>query len=404
MRSDGPHLARPGERSEGDGSGTVTRSSPVRLHWGTVALAAALLAGCSAAATSSQPTSGDASSRPLAAQALSDGAAHACIVSGSSPPAIDWSHLHNPILSEPTGGVKDEAIIWARGRWHMLFSYVTNDSSLPGGIRWNIATAASTDMTHWSPPNPWPLQKGVLGVASPDIVRGPTGEYLVTYQSDPGASPPSDDMARLFYRTSDDLSTWSAPHPLAQSLAPSAGDRMIDGALVFTGHQLLLGFKFSSPTQPDVFEIARSTTELPQGPWRRAGSPDIKVDDGTIENYEFVKAAGTWRLVATSNNLDQPWMFTLAGNPARAAGWLLWSDGYQLHVPSEPFNSGPGISSIGFEHANSAFLCNASSLPGGYYYLLYAGSDELTQFDGWGHAKIGVARSTDLVHWQVPPG
>ena len=108
--------------------------------------------------------------------------------------------------------------------------------------------------------------------------------------------------------------------------------------------------------------------------------------------------------MATSNNLDQPWMFTLAGNPARAAGWLLWSDGYQLQVPSEPFNSGPGISSIGFEHANSAFLCNASSLPGGYYYLLYAGSSELTQFDGWGHAKIGVARSTDLVHWQVPPG
>jgi hypothetical protein len=281
---------------------------------------------------------------------------------------------------------------------------VTNDSSLPGGIRWNIATATSTDMMHWSRPLPWPLQSGILGVASPDIVRGPSGQYLVTYQSDPGASSPSDDLARLFYRTSSNLSTWSPPHPLAQSLAPSAGDRMIDGAFVFTGHELLVGFKFSSPTQPDVFEIARSTTGLPRGPWRLVGRPDIEVDSGTVENYEFVKAAGTWRLVATSNNLDQPWMFTLAGNPALATGWLRWSNGYQLQVPSEPFNSGPSISSLGFEHANSAFLCNASSLPGGYYYLFYAGSDELTQFDGWGHAKIGVARSTDLVHWQVPPG
>jgi hypothetical protein len=177
---------------------------------------------------------------------------------------------------------------------------------------------------------------------------------------------------------------------------------MIDGAFVFTGHQLLLGFKFSSPTQPDVFEIARSTTGLPQGPWQRVGDPDIEVDGGTIENYEFVMAAGTWRLVATSNNLDQPWMFTLAGNPAQAVGWLQWTHGHQLQVPSEPFNSGTGVSSIAFEHANSAFLCNASSLPGGYYYLLYAGSNELTQFGGWGHAKIGLARSTDLVHWQVP--
>ena len=119
---------------------------------------------------------------------------------------------------------------------------------------------------------------------------------------------------------------------------------MIDGAFVFTGHQLLLGFKYSSPDQPDVFEIARSTTGQPQGPWQLVGRPDIEVDGGTIENYEFVMAAGHWRLVATSNNLDQPWLFTLAGDPATAAGWLQWTGGYQLDVPSEAFNSGPGIS------------------------------------------------------------
>lgn len=370
-----------------------------------IAFAATVLAGCHAVAGAAPPTSGaTSSSSHLTDAALSNGAGHACIVRGSEPPSIDWSRLHNPILSEPTGGVKDEAVIWAGGRWHLLFSYVTDDRSLPGGIRWNIATATSTDMAHWSPPDPWPLQKGVLGVASPDIVREPTGRYVVTYQSDPGASPPSDAPARLYDRTSENLEQWSAPHPVAQSLAPSAADRMIDGALVFTGHQLLLGFKFSSPTQPDVFEMARSTTGSVRGPWRQVGAPDIEVDGGTIENYEFVMVAGRWRLVATSNNLDQPWMFTLAGNPATAAGWLLWSHGVQLQVPSEPFNSGPGVSSLGFEHANSAFLCDASSLPGGYAYLFYAGSDELTQFDGWGHARIGVARSTDLVHWQVPPG
>jgi hypothetical protein len=179
---------------------------------------------------------------------------------------------------------------------------------------------------------------------------------------------------------------------------------MIDGAFVFTGHDLLLGFKYSSPTQPDVFELARSTTGRPRGPWQLVGRPDIEVDAGTVENYEFVMAGGQWRLVATSDNLDQPWLFTLAGDPGQAAGWLHWSPGYPLSVPSEAFNSGPGISSIGFEHANSAFLCDASARAGHYFYLFYAGSNELTRFDGWGQAKIGVARSTDLVHWQVPPG
>ncbi len=70
-------------------------------------------------------------------------------------------------------------------------------------------------------------------------------------------------------------------------------------------------------------------------------------------------------------------------------------------MPSQPFDSGQGISSVGYEHANSAFLCVG---PQGEDYLTYAGSTELTQFGGWGHARIGVARSSDLVHWEVPPG
>jgi hypothetical protein len=347
---------------------------------------------------------GATATAPLTVQQLAAGADHACVTPGGADPTIDWSDLHNPVLSEPAAGVKDQAVVWAFGRWHLLFSYVTDDPSGPGGVRWDIATATSTDLVHWSAVDPWPTQPGVSGVASPDIVRQPSGTYLVTYQSDPGAAPPSSEDARLYYRTSVDLRHWSPPHPLATALAPAPADRMIDGALVYTGHQLLLGFKYSSPVQPDVFEVARSASGVPQGPWILVGRPDIEVDGGTVENYEFVRTGGSWRLVATSNNLDQPWLFTLTGQPDQARGWLSWSAGRQLSVPAEPFNSGSGLSSIGFEHANSAYLCDAATLPGHYYYLFYAGSRELTQFDGWGHAEIGVARSTDLVHWQVPPG
>jgi hypothetical protein len=367
-------------------------------------LALTLLAGCGAGATGSSEPVGGQVSPPLTGQELTGGVGHACIVSGPVAPGVAWSRLSNPILSYGSGGVKDEALTWAGGRWHMLFSYVTADASRPDGVLWQIAAATSPDLRHWSGPRPWPSQAGVLGVASPDIVRDPSGGFVVTYQSDPGASDRAGTQARLFYRTSPDLVTWSAPHRLAWSLAPSPPDRMIDGALVSTGHQLLLGYKFSSPVQPDVFEMARSVTGRPGGPWQPLGRPDITVDGGTVENFEFLTAAGSWRLVATSDNLDQPWLFTLAGDPRTAQGWLQWSAGYRLDVPPERFNSGPGLSSVDYEHANSAFVCDASSLPGRFYYLLYAGSAELTQLGGWGHASIGVARSTDLVHWRVPPG
>ena len=113
-----------------------------------------------------------------------------------------WSQLRNPILSSAAAGVKDEALVWSGNQWHMLFSYVTDHPLSPGGVVWDIATATSPDLRHWSDIRPWPAQPGVLGVASPDVVRDPAGGFLVTYQSDPGSGQPPGTQSRLFYRTS----------------------------------------------------------------------------------------------------------------------------------------------------------------------------------------------------------
>ena len=305
-----------------------------RTVWWAAGLMVVLLTACSTTPTVNGTTStvngsGDATapssqSPPLTAAELAAGAGHACIVAGPAKPAIDWAHLSNPVLSYPTAGVKDQALIWAGDSWHMLFSYVTEDPSGPNGIYWNIATATSPNLVHWSAASPWPHQAGVLGVASPDIVRDQAGLYVVTYQSDPGGTSPAGVPSRLYYRTSTDLMTWSAPHPLAPSLAASPQDRMIDGALVFTGHQLLLGFKYSSPTQPDVFEIARSTTGSLQGPWQLVGRPDIDVVGGTIENYEFVTVPGRggwWpRRTTSTSRGSSPWPATPPPPPVGCGG------------------------------------------------------------------------------------
>jgi hypothetical protein len=370
----------------------MTRGLPFRTV-GLLGLAAFLAVMWPATGIAFAGAGGD-----LTKSQLTAGADHECVVPGGGTPTVAWSSLRNPVLSYPNAAAKDEALVWADGRWHMLFSYVVDDPTAPGGVRWDIATATSTDLVHWSAPDPWPAQPGTLGVASPDVVRDRAGGFVVTFQSNPEARG----QDKLYYRTSPDLAHFSAAHPLALRLAPSPEDRQIDGAFAFTGHGLILAYKTSTGTGPQHFVIAWSPSGSPAGPWRLVGQPHISLYGSTVENYELLSVAGRWRLVATSDNLDQPWIYELDGNPADPSSWLHWSGGRELDVPAEPWDSGTGVSSVDFEAANSAFLCDARSSTG-YYYLLYAGSSELTQFDGWGHAAVGIARSTDLLHWQVPP-
>ncbi|MHB8497466.1 MAG: glycoside hydrolase family protein [Acidimicrobiales bacterium] len=369
-----------------------------------IAVVALVVTGCGTATSS--PASSGAISPPLTHAAVLAGAGRSCVVPGSGPPKVAWSELENPILSSPIAGVKDEAIIWAGGLWHMLFGYVTNDPSSPGGVRWQVGTAVSTDLAHWSKPTFWPSQPGVIGAGGPDVARSPNGTFVVAFGTAGGTNGTAN---KSFYRTSTNLETWSAAYPLAPNMAPNPRDPMIDPVVAFTGHGAVLGFKVGSSQFPvasntsgQAFEIAWSPSGSLHGPWISVGRPNIAIYGDTVEDTELFTVGGRWHLLAMSNTLDQPWLFTLSGNPSVPSGWLSWSDGRRLHVPRESWNSGPGLSSIGFQHANSAFLCNARASDG-YYYLFYSGSKELTQFDGVGHAKIGVARSTDLVHWQVPP-
>jgi hypothetical protein len=319
------------------------------------------------------------STSTVAAATVKPGQDHACIVGAPPAHGVDWSKLRNPVLSFPTVGAKDQALQWSGGSWHMLYSDMVKTDS-PPHVRFSVAISSSPDLRHWTTP-----RIIAENAASPDIVRGPTGQFIVTYQTPAG----------LAYRTSSSasLTSWSRAHPLGPGLA----GRMIDAALAFTGHGVILGFKAGTTSQH--FEIAWAPRL--SGRFRLIGRPDISVYNDTVENYEFVTVHGRWDLVATSNTLDQPFLFRLSpGNPSTPATWLDWGVGRELTVPSQPLNTGSGLSSVGFEHANSAFLCVG---PQGEYYLTYAASTELTRFGGWGHARIGLARSSNLVDWEAAP-
>jgi hypothetical protein len=308
---------------------------------------------------------------------------------------ISWQQLHNPILSYQTSGVRDIGIRALAGRWNLYFTSVVGDTP-----SWRIASAQSPDLKSWSAPTVWAPQVGVAGVASPDVTRRPDGTYVITYESNPReTSPPGED--KIYYRTSRNLAQWSAPRRLMADIHPTPAERLIDPALAWTSHGLFLGYKFGLKDGSQHFEMAWSSSGRLDGPWQALGRPDISVYGDTVENYQFLQIDGVWHLLATTNVLDRPWLFSLVGDPAVPGNWLHWSPGRELQVPAEGWNHAAGIPSVDYELANSAYLCDARRLDG-HFYLLYVGTNELRTYGGWGHTSLGIARSSDLVTWEVP--
>lgn len=304
-------------------------------------------------------------------------------------PTIAWSKLHNPLLAYPDRALKDPALVWSDHRWVALFSQVGDDA------HWTLGVATSVDLRRWSPPTTLPHDPTVEGDASPDVVRAPDGTFVVTDQSfvhDVDAS-----QAKLYYRTTRDFRSFTAPKPLGRSLHPGPADRMIDAALAWTPAGLLLGYKVGGADGSQAFELARSTGSL-DGPWTLIGRPGITVTGDTIENYQFLTLNGRWHLLATSNRFDRPYLFELTGDARDPQGWLRWSAGRQLQVPQETWNRGRGATGVSYEHANGAFVVNRGPVAG-HFYLIYADASELTSFGGAGHDLLALARSTDLYHW-----
>ncbi len=312
-------------------------------------------------------------------------------------PGIPWTRVHNPIYGDTDFATKDPALVAAGGDWVALFSRVDQHGS------WRIGIARSRDLLTWSTETVMPHDPATQGEASPDVVKAPDGSFVVTYQS--FVHDRAGGLAKLYARTTTDFRTFSAPIRLLANVHNAPADRLIDPAVAYSPAGLMLGYKVGTTDAGSVqhFEMARSTSGKLTGPWQIVGQPNIRVYGDTIENYQLFVVDGDQYLLATSNLLDRPELFRLTGNRSKASGWLTWSSARELQVPKEAWNTGTGVTGASYEHANCAFLVGADRQPDGWFYLVYADSSEVSAFGGSGHAKLALARSTDLVHWSVPP-
>jgi len=247
----------------------------------------------------------------------------------------------------------------------MLFSDVTDDAQLPGGVRWDIATATSTDLVHWSSPLPWPAQRGVIGVVSPDVVAQPDGHLRRHLRLGPRGGGRRGAEALL--PDVGELETWSAPHPLARTLGPRPR-RPHDRS--GTGLGPATGSSWATKRAPalSISEIAWSRSGSVAGPWVSVGKPDISLYKDTVENYEFLTMGGRWHLVATSKpSTSHGCSLSQVNPPGRRPLWLHLDRSHRARYPLSDVELRTGVSSVNYEHANSVFLCDARSADGYYY-------------------------------------
>lgn len=308
---------------------------------------------------------------------------HRCITPGATA-VTDWGGLKNPILEYPTAAVKDVSVRHVDGRWRLAFSYIVDN---PFRFRIGLLSVTSLgDLASSPEPELWD-DPSVGGLASPDITRSLDGDLVVAFNShtnDIGESKP-----KLYYRRGTSLEEMGGNRRLGSGMYEAEDDRLIDSALAHTSSGFLLGFKLQQ-----ISHLAWSSSL--DGPWTDLGVPSFF----SAENYQFFTLGGHWKVLLTRLSDHKPVLYSLradeeppAPSGAELEPWLDWDVERELEIPEESWNQE--------EPANAAFLCDARESDG-YFYLFYAGSNELDAYNGRGHAKIGIARSANLESWEVP--
>lgn len=325
--------------------------------------------------------------------------------SAQQTPFDHWTSLKNPVLSYPDWSIKDAAMAYREGTVYVFFSAFYQDR---GRIRSHVVEVSTRDFKHYSDPilNLDGRDDGWIGMCSPDVQQL-DGKYIMTFNSwgdEPGK--PNE----LFYMMSPDLLHWSKAKALALNL--TGPNRVIDASLAEADGGYYLIWKEGSPqgSMRPRLAFARSldgTFAYVESGYPSLLSRDGKEDGLVHENYEFVHMNSQVYLLTTDYELQthdksrrqEGARWSKQGARLyeldRKSHWLKWINGYRLAIPEEQFNT--------VNRDNAAALYDWRSYSG-YYYLIYAGVTERTSYAGRGRNQLGLARSKDLIHWEVPGG
>jgi hypothetical protein len=314
-------------------------------------------------------------------------------------PFIDWAALRNPVLGLDDRRLKDQAVAYRDGWFHLFSSTGFADDDPEAAVK-EQSFFRTRDFLTYEPFRDDDLNPPGRGIGSPDLVVIDGVWWMVFQWPDPEIP----DNRRLFLSSSTDLVDWSAPMELVPDVL--VDQSIIDGALIRRGGFFFLGFKWR---QPQLFYVTRSETPALDQRWlaaERALAPVDHVLSGFAENFQFIEIDGRLRMLATARDPEgvrcpnlftcshEPFIYDVAdGDGSHLDDWRLWDHKTQLRIPYEGWNP--------VMHANTGFL-NDWREHDGFFYLSYSGSLDSESFEERGHDRIGLARSRDLVHWRLP--
>ncbi len=299
---------------------------------------------------------------------------------------IDWPSLRNPILSMPDRMLKDQAVIYADG-WFYVFTSQRFEPESDDAHREKWVIYRSRDLRMFES-----IRDPALYPApgSPDVTHH-GGLWYMTCQR----AGMEGNRRQLHYATSRDLVHWTPIQPLMPGVHDSVS--CIDGAIGWVDGYAYLGYKLGQD-----FHVTRSVNRGIDGQWL----PPLRASAAGdwAENYQFVQIDGAWRMIATARDPrahgdggytggHAPFIYTMDGDGSALEHWSRWVNKTLIEIPGEDWNT--------VMRANSAYLCDWRAHDG-HFYLFYAGSNDATRFKERGHAKIGVARSSDLKTWSLP--
>lgn len=317
---------------------------------------------------------------PIAAVALT--VLGACGADTEPRGEAGWEAIRNPVLGLPEAAIKDAFFVRHAGVWHLGYSQIRDD---PFRFRLGFSFTVDWRVFEHGPTIDQPVTGGL---ASPNVTRAPDGQFVMTYNSHTSDADGAE--SKLYFRTSTDLSSWSAPTRIHVEGADAPEDRLIDAALAFTDAGTFLFFKLEQRAQ-----VAHSPSGSFEGPWELVG----ELAPANLENYQVIRIDGRWHLLATTLPLlHRPVLHRLDGDEKDPSAWRTWTVVREMDVPEQSWNTG---SPLTYERANAASLADERSTDG-FFYLLYAGSTETITFEGRGRSSLGLARSRDLVKWEVP--
>ena len=295
----------------------------------------------------------------------------------------------NPILSVPGCALRDPAIYYHQGEFHLYFTLV---KGLYGDRQeWYIGHVKTADFILFSEIS----CISPRGYASPGNVFLHEGHFVICYQSYPRTSlaKTPGDVCRLFFSFSDDLETWGDPEIVSEEgcrsawgLTGSWRHRQIDPYVLVEGNTYYLFYKGVMHIGLWASDDLRSWRDLtPDKPLIEKGP---EAWSHGVENPCVIKVDDTFYLFYVSTGKHEgrkPNQFTYL----TSRDLIRWDAGRTMHLPRSPLLR---------DFYNAPFFIDLRDALGIFMVTYHVGNSR--DSSGRYLSDLGIGWSEDFKHWQ----